>query len=1548
MTTDMAQWSEAAPRLAAIKGQLGDTTGIQPAQLTAQLPALADACFEAGWSGSADLLALLTELLEAEEPESALTPDQQQQLLVLFSLMPSVAQGQPSDEQLSSALSMLSGAGWQSPLDPDDLDALPEMLQQDWQQRQPLDSTAAEIETIADTAPTATDSADSVDEDFLFSLDDLIIDDDESDSSAETDDSVDSPQALAEQLLAQAEPLAELDNPLPADLVALATELIDSCDDLEQPIISRAKALLQTMIEQPNRANVSAVIDLLGSGDWPAPLDAEELADQRDLLDEVYAAPLASEQELASRTPAESVPAPTPEQEPEQVSMFLDADADDNETNGSPLDGADSPDALVDRLNELSEPLADADPPLLADLVALTGELIGSCETLDLPVIDQAKPLLLALISTPGHSSAEAVVDLLAADGWPEPLEAEDVADQRALLDEYYASNADRPDAVDTAPATESTAQTVESVPGVSDTASILDTADSPEALAELLGDLSEPLAESDNPLLADLIALGIELISNCDSLDQPLIKSIKPVLHDLIETRSRVSAEAVLDLLSSPDWPEPLEAEDIDGQRELLAEFFADAADTDQDTFLDTETTTAAAEETAEELPPFCDIDMALLEQPGPSVDPGILTMLVGSLQALQEQWGSVDANQAEALLEASQDALTPLARACTTIHLNGLNLLLTGLDRNLAWFRQHPEHFHDAQCAHFAACLQAVHQHLEALADKGTREDLIDVISADLLPIHADAQQGAFISGLLALASIQSPDEIECETATPEDVILAVGDEIDPQLMEMLYDELPVLVEEFQTHLQAVLVDHEADSLLSAQRAAHTIKGLANMAGIKGLANLTHHLEDILEVLTNAKTFPGSQLSHDLTEASDCLAQMSESITEASEAPDNAQQQLQQMMTWFYRLQTEGVECAAEALSEDGRAAQAAQPAPPPKKPAARPASAAGHEGEKEHAHLRVPVSILDNLFRIAGESSTLNAQLDDSLTQLRRLSRSNRERQRALQKVLFDLEQQLQDHFTLNSHLHEGDSHFDPLEMDRYNSMHTTLSQLQEAVADVREVDLEADHQLRQLAELHVRQSNLQKESLDNVLHTRLVAVKTISSRMQRIMRQACSAAGKEARLLIEGEDVMMDSQILNQLADPLMHIIRNAVDHGLETPHLRFEAGKDETGTLTIRFSQRDGKVHVSCEDDGAGINLQRVRDIAVRKELISPDAELSDHDIQRLILVPGFSTRDEISQLSGRGIGMDVVYQQVSRMQGSLNIDSTQGQGSRFALSMPASSLLVHTLLVRSHSRRIFALSSHTVEQSLLSLDGELKQTGNGLTFTTEEGVYPAYTLESLIGEPSKEYHSTRIHPVLMVNLDHGRKAAVLVREVLAHRELVFKSLGEHLPDIAGVPGVTILANGEVAPIIDLQARILDRDSILGPAHEAAEPAFELRLPQVLVVDDSLSARKTLATLLSDSGYQVATAIDGLDALDKVRSDPPELILTDLEMPRMTGMELAAIIRNSSQFSKIPVVMITSRSTHKHRGEAEAAGVSAYLTKPWTEAKVLETVQSLLF
>lgn len=1705
------------PMLADQLTALGEQLDQPTEQLAEQLAELSETCQETELPGLGDLLAFMSELVAAEEP--TLAPEHQAQLALILK-----APGKELalDDLLAAATGILTADSWQAPLEAEDLDMLPELLAEDWPKLTAAGSSEAEAELETDSAQG--DEADEVsidDLDFqLLPEEDLspdsevtmenlsmesveaaqeelaedtsealsetlpegLLDDlfaeppakapveapaetaeespvetpegthgeasvgtpveasvgtpveapvgalsereespSETQTSSETSGPVtnalkqaDTPESLSEQLADLSESLAEQDPPLISDLCALAAEQCASLESLDDSPAAELASLLDQLLSTPNLDTATAALNALGHADWPEPMDPEDLAEQQALIEEEFqtdASELETEPETAVAEPHEAeaisealseassealfettpeatlgetfeelpeelfetTPAATPGEAPEEspvgapVGALSEREEPSTETqDSSALSGpataafnsSDDSEALCDQLAELSETQAEREPTLISDLCALTAELCGALESLDHPGL---KPLLMQLdqlLEQPDHNNASAVLTALGDEQWPEPLDTEDQAELQTLIDDAFLSQeTEQTTGQDIITSESQETSAPEAVNEAGPACSALNAADSAEALSEQLVELSESLAERDPTLISDLFALAGEACEALEELTSPLATQLCQQLDQLLATPDADNCNRAIELLADAHWPAPLEAEDQAELHALVTDAFSpDEAPIEADFETEAqpelqpepvESEPAVAEPVELEQPDFCTVDMSLLENAGPKVDPQILTMLSGSLLQLTQLWEQTKPNSNSALLEASQEALLPLERACETVHLSGIRILLEGLGRNLDYMIQRQLPLEVYEHNHFTHCLEALQTHLDDLGDKGNRDTLVDAISDPSLPIHADPQQSAFITGLLALASIQSPEDIEHPQATPEDVELAIADDIDPQLLEMLYDELPTLVDEFQQHLQAVLDEEQTESLLSAQRAAHTIKGLANMAGIRGLAKLTHCMEDVLEVLTDAKTLPGPQLAEDLTEAIDCLAQMSESISESEPSPDGALEVLQSMMDWFYRLRTEGIESAGQALSGKPKRKKTPAPAPKDDKPAEQQKQAAA-QGGGEQGQLRVPVSLLDNLFRIAGESSTLNAQLDDRLGQMHRLARANRDRQRVLQKVMFDIEQQLQDYFTLHPTESGDDSHFDPLEMDRYHSMHTTLSQLQEAVADVREVGREMAEQLRHLDEMHASQTNLQKESLDNVLSTRLVPVKTLSSRMQRIMRQACRAAGKEARLVIEGEGVLIDSQVLSQLADPLMHIIRNAVDHGLEDPETRTANGKDEVGTLTIGFRQAQNQVQVSCADDGGGINVTRVKEIAERKGLLKGGRVLSDSEAQRLILIPGFSTRDEISQLSGRGIGMDVVYQQVTRLQGTISIHSVQNEGTRFDLALPASSLLIHTLLVRSANKRIHALSSHTIEQSLLSADGEITSSDDGMTFTTAEGVYPAYTLETLLGEKPGDYSGKRLFPVLLVKLDQGEKAAVFVPEVLAHREQVFKSMGEHLPDIPGVPGVTILADGSVAPIVDLQGRIRQRHSALSPVSELAEPEFNLHLPEVLVVDDSLSARKTLATLLSDSGYEVRTAIDGLDALDKIRQEPPAIVLTDLEMPRMSGMELAAILRNSKQYNNIPVVMITSRSTHKHRGEAEAAGVSAYLTKPWTETQVLDQVQTLLF
>jgi len=1262
--------------------------------------------------------------------------------------------------------------------------------------------------------------------------------------------------------------------------------------------------------------------------------------------------------------------------------------------------------ALSECLYTLIDRASEADFTGLGDALALYGELLSQvCPEERYPSDQSALDLMVeaagvfTALSRGDQTAIGQITSLLGNSGWPEPVTDDDTHFLAEILQEdiLRLNNADTSDddaveltevvLVDETGTEEAsielgdvdlveetlperscvpkiTADDQLKTPVANDQPEIL-IDPQPESLAEeaarqlttakdsadqinALHDLVDRFSEEELSGFADGCALAAELLGQ-DSADNNLTQNLTDAFTSLLCTPSEGSVKVFLASLHNSGWPEPVGTEDIEFLEELLDE---DLQRLQFDAEIDARV--SEAEATAEESRPteqttapegqshtFCDIDFGLLEETGPNVDPAVLQMLTESLGGIVERWQQSGTDDLS-LPTDTIEALVPIRRALDTLHLRGIHILLGGLELNLSLLTTQDSQTHRDTYEQLTQCLRTVQEHLGAIENTEIQNTLIDLCASPALPCPLTEDQAAFLRGMMALASVRTLDQIVKQTATHDDISVTVQDDLDPNLFDMLVAELPTLTEDLLDNLQQMIEADSLSDLDAARRTAHTIKGLGNMAGIQGLANLTHGMEDILDTLVDSQTLPGSQLKDDLLEMADCLAAMGESVTEHAVPPENALPVLQTVLDWSYLLKTEGAEAAQgeratiEAPALEDKIESTAQPE----------AATDEKQARREENFLRVPQSLLDNLFRITGESNTLTSQVDESITQLRTLTRVNRERQRHLQRIIFELEQQLNEYYTLHPELDPASEGFDPLEMDNYNEMHTSLSRLHESAADVREVEQEMDEQIRNLTDLHVTQTGLQKENLANILSTRLVAVKSISSRVQRIMRQACRAAGKQARLVIQGEEVQIDSQILTQLTDPLMHIIRNAVDHGLETPEERQAAGKPEEGTLTLHFVQENDQISVSCTDDGAGIDTDKIRRVAGEKGLIEEHTMLSDAELQRLILVPGFSTRDEVSQLSGRGIGMDVVYQQIMRMQGTLNIDSERGHGSRFELKMPSSSLMIRALLVRA-GRQLVALSSHGIEQSILSLDGERHTTENGEFFVVGEEKYPLLSLEMLLAEPGMEYAADAIHPVLIINLGQGEKVALMVKEVIAHRELVFKEMGQYVPDIPGIPGVTILANGEAAPIIDLPSRILHQQSSRIEYQELLEQHVIPELPKLMVVDDSISARKSLATLLKDTGYEVSTAIDGLDALNQIRKDPPDLILTDLEMPRMSGIELSSAIRNNADTQDLPVIMITSRSTEKHRDEAAAAGISDYLTKPWTEEGLLSRVQNLL-
>jgi CheY-like chemotaxis protein len=411
------------------------------------------------------------------------------------------------------------------------------------------------------------------------------------------------------------------------------------------------------------------------------------------------------------------------------------------------------------------------------------------------------------------------------------------------------------------------------------------------------------------------------------------------------------------------------------------------------------------------------------------------------------------------------------------------------------------------------------------------------------------------------------------------------------------------------------------------------------------------------------------------------------------------------------------------------------------------------------------------------------------------------------------------------------------------------------------------------------------------------------------------------------------------------DPLMHLLRNAIDHGIEDAETRLRNGKAATGNVYLDFQQEGNDVVINCRDDGAGLNYDAIRHAAEERDLIGPDVSLDA--LKQIILRANFSTRAQTSQVSGRGIGLDAVHDSVLTLGGTMTVESESGQGCNFEMRLPFNLISSHALLVRAGAN-VVALASRGVKQIVHGSDGEMRRFGGKTVFQVGDDMYPATTLEAVIGDNDERRDGgRRSRPVVLAHTDEG-VTAVSVESVVGSRDLVVKSLGKLLPKFRGVVGATILGDGHVAPVIDLPDILSNRDiGVDVNSAIATDVPADSNSGFVLVVDDSLSARRALAQFMQDSGYRVRTARDGLEATRLLEDARPALVLADLEMPRMNGIELTVHLRATPKTADVPVIMITSRSTSKHREQAQSAGVNAYLTKPYSETKLIDTVRALI-
>ena len=892
---------------------------------------------------------------------------------------------------------------------------------------------------------------------------------------------------------------------------------------------------------------------------------------------------------------------------------------------------------------------------------------------------------------------------------------------------------------------------------------------------------------------------------------------------------------------------------------------------------------------------------------------------------------------------LNTQAEMVDRFREATESMGLIGLSCVLAHVYNNIGQLAKQGAVLDKAQQEMLQQWPQLALAYLSGLPDDWHSQPLGAYLQNGCWPIPAEEEKVAGI-----LQQLQAPELItEKVTGEPrqtraeaEDVSLALPEDINPQLIDSLLQELPGHTAEFNAAISH-LVDGSGtlQEVDIAQRIAHTLKGSANTVGISGIANLTHHIEDILLAFTKHGCLPGRSLSNTLLAAADVLEMMSESLLGMGPSPEQeAVSTLQTILDWANRIDREGI----PQQDDDTVPAAARQTAN---------AETDAHKVASETTSmLRVPAVMVDDLLRLVGESIILTGQLQNRLSVAEEQTESLRSQHALFQQLTAELEHLVETQGLTATHTRDTlQDEFDTLELERYNELHTVTHRLVEAATDADELTTGIGGHLATLDDLLVDQRKLLKEKQELVMRTRMVPVQTALPRLQRAVRQAGRQTGKQVQLAVQGAETMIDSQVLADLIDPLTHLLRNAVDHGIEVAEQRVEMGKPETGNIELSFHRQGDHIIVDCSDDGAGLDIEAIRATAEARNMLLPDYDLGAEELTKLILLPGFSTRGETTQLSGRGIGMDAVHSRVNALKGTLHVGSEAGKGCRVELQLPLSLISVHALIVPAGDHSL-AVSSRGVDQILYPGAGILQREGDTLTYRLEEHVYEAWHLETLLQMPlPSDAEQSNERPMLLVRNGNSTVCAVCVSGVSATQDLVVKQMGPFVPPLVGIEGTTILGDGSVAPLIDIPT-LLGTDSHGSTAWIHAQPdrtePSQMR-PCALVVDDSLSARRSLGEFMQDLGYEVLTARDGLEAIEVMAERIPKILLVDLEMPRMNGLELAAHVRAQQSTGSLPMIMITSRSTEKHRQKAQAAGVNAYLTKPFSEDVLIDQIQAVV-
>ncbi|MDX8393881.1 MAG: response regulator [Mariprofundales bacterium] len=922
-----------------------------------------------------------------------------------------------------------------------------------------------------------------------------------------------------------------------------------------------------------------------------------------------------------------------------------------------------------------------------------------------------------------------------------------------------------------------------------------------------------------------------------------------------------------------------------------------------------------------------------------------------------------------------------------------------LRDLVRLLAEFFEGSMHVEQHEQQEILICCQQIMQQVQQVLPDG-KEGLeqLHIMLQSLQDMRSDSlSEPEPEQDLASQNTKQRAEQDSTQQNQQQDFIPCIADDVPAELLDALLQEAPDYVAIINKYVANLLELSEnstsnnssctndaenkinLDCLAHIQRASHTLKGAANTVGIIAIAKIMHQMEDLVEYAMKHKYSANDCLCQLLLEASDFVQECLEYLQgQSPHIPQQGASIYVQLQQWQQQLEHGKIPTILPNIPQSQQQPQQQQEIKQAEEQNKEQNEEQNKEQNKEQNEdesesLKVTGNAVNKLIGFAGELGITSHQLQTRMQLVEK-------QQRSLDKKLYDtyqnciaLHEELLDSSSDDDEIdiaitnkQDNYKEFDALELDRYNNWYSMSNALLESLNDSRAMLGDMCHNLNYTRELQVQQDRLQRDVHYDLLQMRTLPFGQFQARFERVVRQASRSTGKQILLHCSGMNALIDADNMNKLADAIMHLLRNSVDHGIETAETRINSGKKERGNIWLRYFRSGADYVIVCQDDGRGLDTEGIRKKALAQGLIANNNNTlhDDKSLQRLILEQGFSTTDTVSQLSGRGFGMNIVQNTVRKLRGRIDIDSTRGEGCTFTLRFPSNLSRIHSLLVEVDGRR-FAIPSRDITHVYGNHEGYIDgQQGQQQYFHYDNQRYIIHSLSELLWgkkqiqqtienkdqrDKSQSQSQSKITKhTLIVHIESGL-LAITVDNTLGCMELITKQRGYFVPKCQGVMACSILGSGDVVALLNISTLLNATKNRYNIQHNKQSPS-NIRTdqqPLVMIVDDSLSVRRSLSQLLYDTGYKVQTAVDGSAAILAISKQQPDILILDLEMPQMNGIEVCEHLRHEENTNTLPIIMLTSRATNKHRERAMRAGVQSYMIKPWQDDILLDEIAKFL-